>query len=92
MTTIDAHAGTGGTVVSVEGAAFDSAAAEHLHSLLLKLDPAQPITIDLRSVRIVHDTAVAQLAGDLLPSFHRVLLLGLSEHHHRLMRYFATPC
>ncbi len=88
--TIDTHAGSGGTVLSVEGAAFDSAAAEHLHDLLLELDPAQPLTIDLRSVRLVHDTAVAQLARDLLPEFRRVWLLGLSEHHRRLMRYFAA--
>jgi hypothetical protein len=86
---IDTQAGTGGMVVSINGAAFDFAAVEHLHNLLLELDPAQPLTIDFRSVRIIHDTAVARLAHDLLPAFTRVLLLGLGEHHRRLMRYFA---
>jgi hypothetical protein len=87
--TIDTHADADGTVLSIEGTAFDAGEAEHLHRLLLELDPAQPLTIDLRSVRLVHDTAVAQLARDLLPAFRRVSLLGLSEHHRRLMRYFG---
>src|SRR3990172_6991732 len=87
--TIDTHAGSGGTVLSIEGATFDFAEAEHLHVLLLELDPAQPLTIDLRSVRLLHHPPVAQLARDVLPAFRRVSLLGLSEHHRRLMRYFG---
>ncbi len=81
---------TGSTVVSIEGAAFDTEAAEQLHNVLADLDPERPLTIDLRSVRIVHDTAVARLACDLRPAFHRVSLLGFTEHHRRLMRYFSA--
>jgi hypothetical protein len=87
--TIDTRTGSGGTVLSIEGGAFDASEAERLHELLLELDPAQQLTIDLRSVRLIHDTAVAQLARDLLPAFRRVSILGLSEHHRRLMRYFG---
>ncbi len=87
--TIDTHTGASGTVVAITGAAFDPAMAAHLHDVLVELDPERPLTIDLRSVRLVHDTAVARLARDLQPAFHRVSLLGLTEHHRRLMQYFS---
>ena len=87
---IDTDESKRSTVVSIEGAAFDTEAAEQLHGVLAELDPERPLTIDLRAVRIVHDTAVARLARDLRPAFHRVSLLGLTEHHRRLMRYFSA--
>ncbi len=88
--TIDTHTGQSGTVVSMGGAAFDTDAAARLHELLADLDHEGSLTIDLRAVRLVHDTAVARLARDLWPAFYRVTLLGFTEHHQRLMRYFSS--
>ncbi len=83
---IQAHEGTSGTVVEVDGA-FDPDEADRLHALLLDLEPDRPVTLDFRAVRLFHDLAVARLAREL--GGRRVALLGLSEHHHRLLRYIG---
>ncbi len=83
---IQAHEGTSGTVLQVDGA-FDPDEADRLHLLLLALAPDRPVTLDFRAVRLFHDSAVARLAREL--GQRRVALLGLSEHHHRLLRYIG---
>jgi anti-anti-sigma regulatory factor len=80
--------GASGTVVELRGA-FDSAEADRLHALLEEIEPRRPVTIDFRAVRLFHDFAVARLARDLGDGNRRVAVLGLSEHHHRLLRYMA---
>ncbi len=86
---IQRHDGANGTVVELTGA-FDPAEADRLHALLLELEPAMPVTLDFREVRLFHDLAVARLARELDGEHRHVALLGLSEHHHRLLRYIGV--
>jgi hypothetical protein len=86
---IEAHDGSNGVVFEVHGS-FDPAEADRLHALLVSVKH-QRVTIDFRSARILHDTAVARLAPELEDGDRRVALLGLTEHHRRLLRYFASP-
>ena len=62
---------------------------ERLNTVLQHLDPERPITIDFREVRQFHDLAVARLARDIVALHRDVSLIGLSEHHHRLLRYIG---
>jgi STAS domain len=74
----------GGAVVALDGA-FDRAAADRLHEMLLELEP-RPVTVDFRRVRVFEDSAVARLAGETSRG-QQVALIGLSLHHWRLLRY-----
>jgi anti-anti-sigma regulatory factor len=85
---IDALHGSDEALVVLRGT-FDTNAVEKLHETLLGIDPHSHLTLDFREVRLFHDTAVARLAKEL--AGRRVTLLGLSDHHHRLMRYFGAP-
>jgi hypothetical protein len=83
---ITAHTGTRGTTLTLEGS-FDVAEAERLHEALLDSDPSRPVTVDFHEVRLFHDLAVARLARELSESGDRLIVHGLCQHHHRLMRY-----
>ncbi len=85
---IEAHDGANGTVVELHGA-FDPEEADRLHALLLELEPEKPVTLDFRAVRLFHDLAVARLAREIGDARRHVAILGLSEHHHRLLRYIG---
>ncbi len=84
--TIAARAGTSGTVFEVSGS-FDPEEVGRLHELLIGLGPETPVTLDFREVRLFHDSAIAPLAQEIGAANRPVLLFGLSEHHHRLLRY-----
>jgi hypothetical protein len=77
-----------GTVLELNGS-FGPLEEERLNSVLRALDPETPVTIDFRAVRLFHDIAVARLARDICELHRRVSLIGLSEHHHRLLRYIG---
>lgn len=84
---LEAQTVRGRTVVVVRGA-FDAAALAELRSSLAGV--AGPVTtIDFHDAGPVHDAAVAMLARDL-ERRPDVALAGLSEHHHRLMRYMVA--
>ncbi len=68
---------------------FGPAEEERLQAMLRTFDPERPITIDFREVRLFHDLAVARLARDIGELNRHVSLVGLSEHHHRLLRYIG---
>jgi hypothetical protein len=85
---IDALHQLDGTLLVLRGP-FDDAEVEKLHEVLRAIEPGSHLTLDFREVRLFHDTAVARLAKEL--AGRRVSLLGLSDHHHRLMRYFDIP-
>ena len=85
---IQAHEEGRGTVLALNGA-FGPVEQERLNSVLRELDPGQPVTIDFREVRLFHDLAVARLARDVRDLHRCVSLVGLSEHHHRLLRYIG---
>ena len=77
-----------GTVVEVHGA-FDTAEAERLRAVLREIACERPVTLDFHAVRRFDDAAVARLAGEVAE--RHVALLGLSEHHYRLLRYMGLP-
>jgi CheY-like chemotaxis protein/anti-anti-sigma regulatory factor len=78
-----------GAVLTLEGP-FEAASERELHDALLAIGGDRPIVIDFREVRLVEDFALARLAGELGGTLRgRVTLLGLSEHHHRLLHYFG---
>ncbi len=91
--TITAQIGSTGTVLALEGS-FDLDGAERLHDALRQIDAGRSITVDFHEVRLFHDLAVARLARELNDlndaGGRRLTLLGLSEHHHRLLRYVGV--
>jgi hypothetical protein len=87
--TIDARQTRGELVFVVHGS-FDRKDTQDVEAAVAGLGPGARVTIDLRDVRVCDDAAVAKLARDLsddaMPS---VELLGLSEHHRRLLQYLG---
>ncbi len=75
------------TVLAVHDG-FGASDAEELHDLLLRIGRGRAVTIDLREVRWIEDFVLARLG----PEFARrpIRALGLSEHQHRILRYFAA--
>ena len=80
--------GSPNMVISVDGA-FDNEAAAHLKALVLELDAGASVTVDFRAVRLFHDCAIEALA-EALARHPTARLVGLSEHHYRLLRYFRS--
>lgn len=76
------------TVLELDGS-FGPVEEETLSDVLRELEPDRPVTIDFREVRLFHDIAVARLARDIGELHRSVALVGLSEHHHRLLRYIG---
>jgi anti-anti-sigma regulatory factor len=68
---------------------FDAMEANELHDLLLKIERDRPVTVDFRNVRGIEDFVLARLAQDF--ARRRLRILGLSDHQHRILRYFAPP-
>ena len=69
---------------------FDRQDTRDLEAAVAVLGPGARVTIDLRDVRSCDDAAVAQLARDLSGGeAASVELLGLSEHHRRLLQYLG---
>ena len=79
---------SGGAVVAVEGS-FDAADADQLRSIASALEAGGLVTLDFHEVRSASDIAVAQLARGLLEAPGHVSMVGLSEHHHRVLRYIG---
>jgi hypothetical protein len=79
---------SGGAVVGVEGS-FDAADADQLRSIASALEAAGPVTLDFHNVRSASDTAVVRLARRILEAPGHVSMVGLSEHHHRLLSYIG---
>ena len=84
---LEARQADRGTIVEVVGA-FDAAEADRLRTVLRALGEDHPVTLDFHRVRRFDDAAVARLADEVTQ--HHVALLGLSEHHHRLLRYMGV--
>jgi anti-anti-sigma regulatory factor len=89
--TIQARAHRSGRTEVVLHGSFDASEERRLHELLADLAPCGPVRVDFHEVRLFDDYAVAQLARDLSAAYApNVSLVGLSEHHHRLLRYMGT--
>ena len=87
--TIDARQSRGGLVLVVHGS-FDRQDTQDVEAAVAELGPGTRVTIDLHDVRVCDDAAVAKLARDLSCDLAAsVELVGLSEHHWRLLRYLG---
>ena len=75
-------------MVAVEGS-FDAADADHLRTIVSALEAGGLVTLDFHEVRSASDTAIAGLASGLLEAPGHVSMVGLSEHHHRVLRYIG---
>ena len=78
-----------GTVLLLEGT-FDVADANSLHDALHDVPPERPVAIDFHLVRLFNDFAVARLAQAIADRPGHLTLIGLSEHHHRLLCYVGS--
>jgi hypothetical protein len=78
------------TVIRMDGV-FDVAAARRLAE---RLDAAgySEVRIDLTRVREFHDFGVALLAETISSRRAPTAVLGLREHHLRLLRYLGIAC
>jgi anti-anti-sigma regulatory factor len=77
------------TVLVLEGT-FDAADVDSLHDALHDVARERPVAIDFHLVRLFKDFAVARLVGEIAARSGHVNLIGLSEHHHRLLRYVGA--
>jgi hypothetical protein len=80
----------GRTVIRLEGV-FDVPAAERLASTLVDAGYAD-VRIDMTRVREFHDFGVALLAKTIADRRAPTAVLGLQEHHLRLLRYLGIEC
>jgi anti-anti-sigma regulatory factor len=88
--TIDARQSRSGLVLVVHGSFDRQQDTRDVEAAVAELGPGAPVTIDLHDVRVCDDAAVAKLASDLSADLAAsVELVGLSEHHWRLLRYLG---
>jgi anti-anti-sigma regulatory factor len=84
------HREDGGAVIDIAGT-FDTTDVDALGMLARSLYSTGTVVLDFHDVEVLSDCAIAKLAIEL----HRqepghVTLVGLSEHHHRLLRYVGA--
>jgi hypothetical protein len=84
---VDTRERRGETVLTLHGS-FNPHDLEELRSLLATLGEAARVTIDFHDVGSAHDVAVAKLASEL--DDVRLSIVGLSDHHRRLLRYMGA--
>ncbi len=91
LMTIEARPQRSGRTELVLHGSFDAAEARRLHDMLADLAPETQVRVDFHEVRLFDDFAVALLSRDLATAYaSNISLVGLSEHHHRLLRYMGT--
>jgi anti-anti-sigma regulatory factor len=77
----------GGAVIGVTGT-FDTTDVGELRTLARSLCSTLTVVIDFHEVGLLDDCAIAKLALELhCEPRGTVVLVGLSEHHHRLLQY-----
>lgn len=81
------HRDDGGAVITIAGT-FDTTDVDELGMVARSLYPTGTVVLDFHEVEVLSDCAIAKLASELQQqeSGH-VVLVGMSEHHHRLLRY-----
>ncbi len=81
----------GRMVIRMDGV-FDVPAAQQLARDLAEMEEYEEVRIDLTRVREFHDFGVALLAQTLAGRRAPTAVLGLHEHHLRLLRYLGIDC
>jgi hypothetical protein len=87
---MNVEAERGRTVIRLEGT-FDVPAAQRLAATLMDAGHAD-VRIDMTRVREFHDLSVALLARAIATRRAPTAVLGLQEHHLRLLRYLGIEC
>ena len=76
--------------LQVDGVFYEDE-ARHLASILARVAPWQRVRVYFHHVRQFHDRVMAMLAGELSAPYGRnIELVGLSRHHHRILRYMTA--
>jgi hypothetical protein len=86
---IDALAGRGETVLVVHGT-FNRQDLAALERAIAEAGRGARVRVDLHEARNCDDAAIAMLARGLQGSAGDVEVVGLSDHHHRLLRYMGV--
>ena len=81
----------GETLIRVEGT-LDGLAARRVEVALTRANAGARFRIDLTQVREFHDFGVALLAKTISARRAPTAVLGLHEHHLRLLRYLGIEC
>jgi hypothetical protein len=69
---------------------FDVAAALRLREAIARVPPDRPVLLDFSHTRECHDFALAALVHAVATMGRTgVMTRGLSEHHHRILRYLG---
>ncbi len=90
MTTHVRWGADGGAVVGITGK-FDTPDVEQLSAVTERcLGSRGTVTLDFHEAEVLGDCAIARLAHELERAGGRVSLMGLSEHHHRLLQYMGA--
>lgn len=76
----------GGALISIAGT-FGLADVEELAVLAGGLCSRVRVVLDFRRADAIDDCAIAKLASELHGQRGQIVLVGLSEHHHRLLQY-----
>ena len=80
----------GEILIQLEGT-FDAVAAWNLRKRLGALPPDATVVLDFGQVREFYDLGVAVMASSLAHrEGPRVVVRGLCQHQHRLLRYFGV--
>lgn len=87
--TIDVRHGRCGRVFLILSGSFDAQAADSLHDALASSDPARPVIVDFREVRVLEPFALAAFAIESQVPGRRLSMLGLSPGHRRLLSDLA---
>ncbi len=81
-----------GSLVFHVGTRFGIREAERVHETVLALAPVTQLTLDFTGVREFHDSMVPKLAEALREQRGaKVVLVGLTVHQSRMLKYFGVP-
>ena len=84
---LEIHTSSGELTVRLHGS-FDSTAAVRVHDAIKELPRAARTRVYFADIQTISDHALVRFV-ELIPAAERraIQLLGLSTHHHRLLRY-----
>ncbi len=79
---------SGGTVARIHGE-FGASDVDHLLAVTIDVEVDGPVAVDFHNAVAVDDSALIMFAMEFSGRAGHGTLVGLSEHHHRLLRYIG---
>jgi anti-anti-sigma regulatory factor len=80
------HRDDGGAVITIAGT-FDTTDVDELGMVARSLYPTGTVVLDFHEVEVLSDCASRSSRASCSNKSGHVVLVGMSEHHHRLLRY-----